>query len=356
MAQGTDEGSPELDANRSPWEAMLPTSLELIEVGPRDGFQIIPDFIETADKITVIESLIGSGIRRMEVTSFVHPKAVPQMRDAAEVMRSIERNGCQCFAMTPNLKGAERAIEAGVDMLNLVVSASESHNRSNVRRSVDESLDGFPAVIELAEKAGTPTRASVSTVFGCPFEGNVPIERVMHVCRRLVDIGCVELNLCDTTGMAHPGQVAEVARAVLNEFDEIKVAMHFHNTRGAGAANMLAAIQVGIRAFESSFGGLGGCPRTGWLPIRTRCGRQRLHRRYGAHAARNGYRNRNRSFCPDPRCAPSGTNSGNHLPGADYQGRAKLRAASDSRAKIMTGNWQPQVSVHFDSSRAIIRV
>jgi hydroxymethylglutaryl-CoA lyase len=260
MAQGTDEGSPELDANRSPWEAMLPTSLELIEVGPRDGFQIIPDFIETADKITVIESLIGSGIRRMEVTSFVHPKAVPQMRDAAEVMRSIERNGCQCFAMTPNLKGAERAIEAGVDMLNLVVSASESHNRSNVRRSVDESLDGFPAVIELAEKAGTPTRASVSTVFGCPFEGNVPIERVMHVCRRLVDIGCVELNLCDTTGMAHPGQVAEVARAVLNEFDEIKVAMHFHNTRGAGAANMLAAIQVGIRAFESSFGGLGGCP------------------------------------------------------------------------------------------------
>ena len=249
-----------MDASRSPWEAMLPTSLELIEIGPRDGFQIIPDFIETADKITVIESLIGSGIRRMEVTSFVHPEAVPQMRDAVEVMRGIERNGCQCFAMTPNLQGAERAIEAGADMLNLVVSTSESHNQSNVRRSVDESLDGFPAMIELAGQAGIAVRASVSTVFGCPFEGNVSIEQVLYVCRRLVEIGCVELNLCDTTGVANPRQVAEVAHAVLNEFDETRVVMHFHNTRGAGAANVLAAIQIGIRAFESSFGGLGGCP------------------------------------------------------------------------------------------------
>jgi hydroxymethylglutaryl-CoA lyase len=249
-----------IEAAQPAWEAMLPRRVEIIEVGPRDGFQILPDFIATSDKIRVIESLIGAGIRRMEVTSFVHPEAMPQMRDAAEVVGGIRRGGCQCFAMTPNLKGAEWAIEAGVDMLNLVVSASESHNRSNVRRSVDESLAGFSVVLELAAQAGIPVRASVATVFGCPFEGDVPIERVLYVGRRLVDMGCVELNLCDTTGMANPMQVARVARRVLREFDGTGITMHFHNTRGAGAANLLAAMQNGITSFEASFGGLGGCP------------------------------------------------------------------------------------------------
>ena len=249
-----------MEATSLAWETMLPKRVEIIEVGPRDGFQMLPDFISTADKIWVIESLIQAGIRRMEVTSFVHPKAVPQMRDAAEVVRGIKRNGCQCFAMAPNLKGAERAIEADVDMLNLIVSASESHNRSNVRMSVDESLAGFPAVLELAEQAGTPVRASIATVFGCPFEGDVPIERVLYVGRRLVEMSCVELNLCDTTGMANPRQVARVARRVLRESDGVEIAMHFHNTRGAGAANLLTAVQNGVTSFEASFGGLGGCP------------------------------------------------------------------------------------------------
>jgi len=242
------------------WESLLPQRVEIIEVGPRDGFQILPAFIETADKIRIIESLIRAGIRRMEVTSFVHPKVVPQMRDAGEVMRGIQRAGCQCFAMTPNAKGAERAIEAGSDMLNLIISASESHNRSNVRMSVDESLAGFPAVMELARQAGTPVRASVATAFGCPFEGEVPIGRVLYVCRRLVEMGCVELNLCDTTGMTNPRHVARVAEAVRREFPNVGIAMHFHNTRGAGAANLLAAAQNGITSFEASFGGLGGCP------------------------------------------------------------------------------------------------
>lgn len=249
-----------MEATQLAWEAMLPKRVEIIEVGPRDGFQILPNFIATSDKIRVIELLMGAGIRRIEITSFVHPKAVPQMRDAAEVAGGIRRDGGQCFAMTPNLKGAERAIEAGVDMLNLVVSASESHNRSNVRRSVDESLSGFPVVLELAAQAGIPVRASVATAFGCPFEGDVPIERVLYVGRRLVDMGCVELNLCDTTGMANPMQVARVARRVLREFDGIGIAMHFHNTRGAGAANLLAAMQNGVTSFEASVGGLGGCP------------------------------------------------------------------------------------------------
>jgi hydroxymethylglutaryl-CoA lyase len=245
---------------RSAWTATLPKRVEIIEVGPRDGFQILPNFIPTADKIRVIESLIQAGIRRMEVTSFMHPRAVPQMRDAAEVMREIRRNGCQCFVMAPNLKGAERAIEAGADMLNLVVSASESHNRSNVRMGVNESLAGFPAVLELAERAGIPVRASIATVFGCPFEGDVPIERVLYVGRKLIDMGCIELNLCDTTGMANPAQVAHVAQRVLKEFEGARIAMHFHNTRGAGAANLLAAMQNSVTSFEASLGGLGGCP------------------------------------------------------------------------------------------------
>jgi len=242
------------------WESALPAHVDIIEVGPRDGFQILRDFIETPIKIQIIQSLIGAGIRRMEVTSFVNPKAVPQMRDAAEVVRGVQDSGCQCFAMTPNARGAERAIEAGVQMLNLVVSASESHNRSNVRMSVDESLAGFPAIAQLARQANTPIRGSVATAFGCPFEGDVAIERVLHVCRRLVDVGCVELNLCDTTGMANPRQVARVAQRVLQELEGMCIAMHFHNTRGAGAANLLAAMQSGITSFEASFGGLGGCP------------------------------------------------------------------------------------------------
>jgi hydroxymethylglutaryl-CoA lyase len=162
--------------------------------------------------------------------------------------------------MVPNLIGAERALKAGADMLNLVVSASESHNRSNVRRSVDDSLRSFGPVLDLAERGGVPVRASIATVFGCPFEGEVPVENVLRVGRKLVEMGCVELNLCDTTGMANPRQVARVARHVLEEFGHTGIAMHFHNTRGAGLANLLSAMQSGIVSFETSFGGLGGCP------------------------------------------------------------------------------------------------
>jgi hydroxymethylglutaryl-CoA lyase len=249
-----------MDARPSTWEHDLPEHVEVIEIGPRDGFQILPDFIETALKVRVLELLIQAGIRRMEVTSFVHPKAVPQLRDAAEVMETLKRDGCQCFAMVPNLFGAERAVEAGAGMLNLVVSASESHNRRNVRMSVDDSLRSFEAVFDLAKGRGVPVRGSIATVFGCPFEGDVPIDNVLRIGHVLVGMGCVELNLCDTTGMANPRQVARVARRVLEEFSGTGIAMHFHNTRGAGMANLLSAIQNGITSFETSFGGLGGCP------------------------------------------------------------------------------------------------
>jgi hydroxymethylglutaryl-CoA lyase len=239
---------------------MLPDRVVMVEVGPRDGFQILDQFIETDDKIRIINALIQSGIRRMEATSFMSPKAVPQMRDASEVLGSIRRSGCQCFAMVPNLKGAERAIAAGADMLNLIISASESHNRSNIRKSIDESLSGYPAVVALAQSAGVPVRGSIATTFGCPFEGTVPVDRVLYVGRRLVEMGCVELCLADTTGMANPNQVAQIARRALVEFPHTNLAMHFHNTRGTGAANVLAAIQNGIYTLEASFGGLGGCP------------------------------------------------------------------------------------------------
>jgi hydroxymethylglutaryl-CoA lyase len=242
------------------WESMLPKHVEIIEVGPRDGFQILTDFIETSDKIRVIESVIAAGLQRIEVTSFVHPKAVPQMRDAAEVLRGLQRGGCQCIAMTPNLKGAERALEAGADMLNLVLSASESHNRSNLRMSIAESLANVPAIIALARGKNVPVRASISTAFGCPFEGDVPQERLLDICRRLVGCGCEELNLCDTTGMANPLQVARTAEVLLAELSNTRLVFHFHNTRGAGAANLLSALQNGITSFETSLGGLGGCP------------------------------------------------------------------------------------------------
>jgi len=245
----------------STWEALLPDHVDIVEVGPRDGFQNLVDFIDTSDKVTIIESLISAGIKRMEVTSFVHPKAVPQMRDAGDVMTRIKRGGCECFAMAPNLIGAERAIEAGTDMLNLVVSASDTHNNSNVRMTVEESLNSFVPVFELAEQTGTAVRASVATSFGCPFEGDVPLNRLLNVCARLVAMGCIELNPCDTTGMANPRQVAVVARELTEAFgDDVAITMHFHNTRGAGPANLLAALQNGVTSFESSLGGLGGCP------------------------------------------------------------------------------------------------
>jgi hydroxymethylglutaryl-CoA lyase len=249
-----------MDAVESGWELTLPEAVEIIEVGPRDGFQILPEIVDTALKIQVIRSLVEAGIRRMEVASFVHPKAVPQMHDAAEVVQAIRDAECECFAMVPNLIGAERALEAGIEMLNLVVSASESHNLSNVRRGIGGSLDGFVPVLELAEHEGASVRASIATVFGCPFEGEVPIEKVLDVGRRLRDMGCVELNLCDTTGMANPRQVAHIARRVKDVFRDTKIAMHFHNTRGAGMANLLAAMQNGISSYETAFGGLGGCP------------------------------------------------------------------------------------------------
>jgi len=242
------------------WEALLPEHVEIVEVGPRDGFQNLSKFIETPDKIRIVHELIAVGIPRIEVTSFVHPKAVPQMRDAEEVLNGVRGFLDRCLVLVPNVRGAERAIAAGATMLDLVISASESHNRSNLRMTVEESLEQIARIAELARQSGVRARASLSTAFGCPYEGVVPEERVLYIARRLVELGCVELNLCDTTGMANPLQVARLARRMRENFPQTNIAMHFHNTRGAGLANILAALLSGITTFETSLGGLGGCP------------------------------------------------------------------------------------------------
>jgi hydroxymethylglutaryl-CoA lyase len=242
------------------WISRLPSTAEMVEVGPRDGLQIVQEFVPTEKKIELVDSLFAAGIRRMEVTSFVHPKFVPQLKDAADVLAGINREGRVCMAMVPNMKGAERAVEAQADMLDVIVSASESHNRSNVRRSIDESLDGFVPIFDLAKEADVSVRASLATSFGCPFEGDVPVDQVLRVCRRLQELGVMEVALCDTTGMANPVQVSKVVRACLDEMPAIQWAAHFHNTRGAGSANLLAALMEGITIFDASIAGLGGCP------------------------------------------------------------------------------------------------
>jgi hydroxymethylglutaryl-CoA lyase len=242
------------------WTAGLPSSVEMVEVGPRDGLQIIQEFVPTEKKIELVDALFASGIRRMEVTSFVHPKFVPQLKDAADVLAGIKRDGRVCMAMVPNLKGAERAVGAQVDMLDVIVSASESHNRSNVRRSIEESLEGFVPIFALARDAGMSVRASLATSFGCPFEGEVPVDQVLKVSRRLHELGVMEIALCDTTGMANPVQVSKVVRACLDEIPDLQWVAHFHNTRGAGSANLMAALMEGITIFDASIAGLGGCP------------------------------------------------------------------------------------------------
>ncbi|MDN5347689.1 MAG: hydroxymethylglutaryl-CoA lyase [Clostridia bacterium] len=240
----------------------FPREITVVEVGPRDGFQNVKEFIPTDKKIGLINALARTGIARIEATSFVHPKAVPQMADAGEVFRQIEKvGGVRYSALVPNLRGAEKALEAGVRELVFVVSASETHNRKNVNRSIEESLDEFEAIAGAASRVpGCLLRLDISTAFGCPFEGKVPVEAVARIAARARDLGTAEVNLCDTTGMANPRQVYEEFTSLKEMVPDVNWAAHFHNTRGAGLANVLAALQAGITVFDASIGGLGGCP------------------------------------------------------------------------------------------------
>ena len=238
-----------------------PGYAEITEVGPRDGFQAERGFIPTAQKIEFIDRSIDAGVPRIEATSFVSPRAVPQLADAEEVLRGVHRGrGAVLAALVPNKRGALRAAEAGVDEMVVFLSATESHNRKNVNRSIEESLAGFEEVARVAEEAGTPVRGAISTAFGCPFEGDVPAVRVAGIARRFQALGFAGASLGDTTGMATPPLVAAAVRAVRAAAPELGLGLHFHNTRGIGLANVMAGLGLGVDKYESSFGGIGGCP------------------------------------------------------------------------------------------------
>jgi hydroxymethylglutaryl-CoA lyase len=240
---------------------VLPQRVLVSEVGTRDGFQMEGEFIPTTEKIDIINALLGSGIRRIEATSFVSPRAVPQLRDAAEVVRGIDRGaGARIATLVPNVRGAERAAQAGVDEMVVFVSASESHNRANVNRSIEESLVGFADVAAIARGADIALHGAIPVSFGCPFEGDVPADRVVGIIDRLLALGVGGISFGDTTGMATPPIVETLCRATQDRFPELEITLHFHNTRGIGLVNVMAGLQLGITRYESSIGGLGGCP------------------------------------------------------------------------------------------------
>ena len=241
--------------------ATAPGRVFIHEVAVRDGFQSEPSFVPTAGKISLIDRLARTGLARIEATSFVSPKAVPNLRDAEEVMRGIERvPGVVYAALVPNVRGAGRALAAAVDELNLVMSASESHNQANMRMSCDASLEQFAAVLALPRDARVQVCGTVATAFGCPFEGDVPLARVLWAADRYLALGMHGVTLADTTGMADPRQVFDVARAFGSAFPGVPLTLHFHNTRNMGFANVLAALDAGVTRFDASLGGIGGCP------------------------------------------------------------------------------------------------
>lgn len=239
----------------------LPPSVSVIEVGPRDGFQMETEFIPTSEKIEIINGLIEAGLRHFEITSFVSPKAIPQMRDAAQVTAGVKRvPGLYLTALVPNPRGAEAAAAAGVDAMVVFVSASESHNKANVNRTIEESIIGFEKVAEIAAQAGIGLRGAIPTSFGCPFEGEVDPVRVGRIITRMSALGIDSVSLGDTTGMATPSVTNRLISHLSEVNPGVELAVHFHNTRGIGLVNAYAALKLGLTKFESSVAGLGGCP------------------------------------------------------------------------------------------------
>ncbi len=233
----------------------------LQEVGTRDGLQMESVFVPTEEKIALVDALSAAGLAKIEVTAFVSPKAIPALRDAEDVMTGIaRRHGVVYTALVPNLRGAERAMDCGADELNLVMSATESHNLANLRMTREQSFAGLAVVAERCAVARFAVNISLSCAFGCPMEGDVSQEGVLDWCRRFVDVGATGITLCDTTGMAYPTQVDSIARAFRARWPETELTMHFHDTRGLGIANILAAIDAGVDRFDAALGGLGGCP------------------------------------------------------------------------------------------------
>ncbi len=231
------------------------------EVSPRDGLQIEPTILATEDKIRLIDALSTMGFSRIEVSSFVSPKAIPALADAADVFAGITRvAGVTYVALIPNLRGAERALQAGADELNMVMSAGETHNLANMRMTAEESFAAFEAIVARVRAAPVSLNGTVATAFGCPFEGDQPDDKILALVRRYLALGVEGITLADTTGMANPRQVERLVGKVLALVPADRLTLHFHDTRGLGLANVLAAHRAGARRFDGSLGGLGGCP------------------------------------------------------------------------------------------------
>ena len=237
------------------------TRLFINEVATRDGFQMESRFIPTEDKIALIDRLGGLGYAKIEVTSFTSAKAIPALRDGEEVMNRIaHRPGVVYTALVPNVRGAQRALESRIDEFNIVMSASETHNLANLRMTREQSFAQLADVIGLAKHAGVPVNVSLSCVFGCPMEGEVPLAAVRGWIDRFAALDVQGITLCDTTGMAYPTQVGEICEAVMASHPALEWTAHFHNTRGMGLVNTVAAVEAGIRRLDMSLGGIGGCP------------------------------------------------------------------------------------------------
>ncbi|MFC4023612.1 hydroxymethylglutaryl-CoA lyase [Oceanobacillus longus] len=231
----------------------------LTDVTGRDGFQM-EDWVETEDKISIINEIIAAGVKRIEATSFVSPKAVPQLKDAKEVIKHLNRENVSIMTLVPNVKGAEFALESDVDEVNVVVSVSETHNRKNVNKTVDESIEGIVEINRLMKTGGKKVNVGLATTFGCPFEGLYDVDRVTEVIKKLTAQGLDSFMLADTTGMANPLQITSFVKGVKADFPDADFSLHLHNTRGMGLANVIAGYDAGIRNFDASLGGIGGCP------------------------------------------------------------------------------------------------
>jgi hydroxymethylglutaryl-CoA lyase len=234
--------------------------IRIREVGPRDGFQSWPEFVPTEQKLEVIRMLIDAGVQEMETTSFVNPKAIPQMRDAAEVMAGVPRTGCLHAPLVPNLKGAVLALDNAADKLVVVISASDAHNLANVRRTIAESLSDLKAIFELACQRGKPVVGSMAVAFGCPYQGDVPEDDVFRLADAYITGGAASVVLADTTGMATPPRVMKLVKGFAHRFPETPYSLHFHNNRGTAMANLYAALEAGAGMFDAALGGIGGCP------------------------------------------------------------------------------------------------
>ena len=246
---------------RAGLDSFLPRRVFIREVGPRDGLQNEDLVLSTAAKVQLIDALSTTGLREIEAASFVHPRYVPQMADAEQVFAGIRRRpGIVYSAIAPNVTGTQRALHSGADAIQLFLSASESHNQSNVNMSIAASLEQAAEIAALVRGAGKGFDAVISVVFGCPFEGDVPIERVLAIAGRLIELGASQITLGDTTGMGHPLLVREIILRFRERFPRTPVRLHPHSARGSGLANVLAALEVGVDRLDASVGGIGGCP------------------------------------------------------------------------------------------------